>query len=197
MTTHADPVAHWTATITDLEHRIAQAECAVEAAKEHAAEVVLAGQTGEKQTRDVTIARDHVDTLRAALGAARRHLTAAQDVVAQRERAAALERAQKAARRRLDAAREIDEYLRALDPLVGTFLDAGAEMRREMLAAGLRPPSAESLSGGYRLRAALMHNAPLTMSKIDIPRVDPAHRESLRDTTAAQVRNLMAGGVRE
>jgi hypothetical protein len=191
MTTQTDPVAHWTATITDLEQRIAQAEAAVQTAKDLAAEVVLAGQTGEKQARDITIARDHVDTLRAALGAARRHLAAAQDTVAQRQRAAALERAQKAARRRLDAARELDEYFSALDALVGTYIETGAEMARAMTEAGLRAPSGESMSGGYRLRAALAFHAPLTTTKLDVPRVDQAHRDSLRHATAAQVRPLM------
>lgn len=192
MNVQTDARAHWRAQIEGLTARIVTAEDAVTAARDAANAAALEGANLTAATRDLAHARDVVDTLRAALGEAQRHLAEAEQVSAKRDKASALVRAQQIARKRIEVADHLDAFAREMDPALAAWVAASSTLAREMTAAGLRPINADGRD--YRLRAALWATAPALMTAIDAPRVSAAHRETLRQISAAQAAPILAKG---
>lgn len=195
--TQIDPRAEWVAQIAELTAKIAAQENAITEAQSAASAAAFEGGNTDKAVRDVAHQRDVLDALKSALNEARRRHARAVEMVAERDRAEALDRAQKIACHRLDVAGQIDEHLRALEPLVADFYRLGAEQGREMGAAGRIAPSPEKLGNALILRAALHTLAPALAARAGVDRVDPGHRAPLRDTVAAQVAPLLSKGQPE
>lgn len=178
--------ADWLTEIKRLEGQLQEAKESLVAAQDKASDAILRDDLNGEESQRITVARDWIVAVEAALVKARQGLKDTMDREKEAARQEALKMALEAAKKRHIAVKNFEKAMASAEHEFGEFISHGMDYRKHVQAAGMKAPSIEKLAAPEVLRGSLHLLAPKLSNIAHVPRAVKSAQVLLSDWVAQQ-----------